>query len=315
MHTNNFARRDFLRVLAAGALTVSTASRGFGQAAQQAAQAPTPIVPTKLADRIYVLIGNGGNVGLITGDDGLMMIDCGLPDRGNDMVSAVAAVSPLKVQQLLNTHFHFDHTGGNETFGRGGTKIMAHENVKKILSIRFQDDAFGRTFEPLKPEGIPTETFTSGGKMTFGKVKMEYTHFAEAHTDGDTYVFFPEANILHCGDLFWNRMYPVIDYSAKGWLGGMIGGAAKMGKVGNEQTRVIPGHGEVGTKADLKAWHDMLVTVQGRLEPMAKQGKTMDEVLAAAPTKDLDAMWGKLRPADAFLKQAYPSLMQHGQKA
>ena len=274
-----------------------------------------PIVPTKLSERIYVLIGNGGNVGLVMAEDGLMMIDSGLPNRGNDMASAVAAVSPLKVQRLLNTHFHFDHTGGNETFGRTGTKIMAHENVKKILSIQFKDDAFGMTFEPLKPEGLPVETFTGGGKLTFGKEKLEYTHFAEAHTDGDTYVFFPESNILHCGDLFWNGMYPVIDYSAKGWIGGMIAAADKMGKVGNEQTRVIPGHGVVGTKADLKAWRDMLETVNQRLEPMAKQGKTLDEVLAAAPTKDLDEKWGKLRPADGFLKQAYPSITRRSQKA
>jgi cyclase len=315
MNINDFARRDFLHVVAAGAAALSFSSLGFAQAAGQAAQAPMPIVPTKLSDRIYVLIGNGGNVGLVVAEDGLMMIDAGLPTRGNDMASAVAAVSPLKVQRLLNTHFHFDHTGGNETFGRTGTKIMAHENVKKILSVEFKDDAFGMTFEPLKPEGLPVETFTGGGKLTFGKDKLEYTHFAEAHTDGDTYVFFPEANILHCGDLFWNGMYPVIDYSAKGWIGGMIAAAAKMGKVGDAQTRVIPGHGPVGTKADLAAWHDMLVTVNGRLEPMAKQGKALDEVLAAAPTKDLDEKWGKVRPADGFLKQAYPSITHRSQKA
>jgi glyoxylase-like metal-dependent hydrolase (beta-lactamase superfamily II) len=314
MNTHSFARRDFLRAVAAGAVVISFPSLDFAQAGQ-AAQAPMPIVPTKLSERIYVLIGNGGNAGLVVAEGGLMMIDSGLPTRGNDMVSAVAAVSPLKVQRLLNTHFHFDHTGGNETFGRTGAKIMAHENVKKILSIQFKDDAFGMTFEPLKAEGLPVETFTSGGKMTFGKEKLVYTHFAEAHTDGDTYVFFPEANILHCGDLFWNGMYPVIDYSAKGWIGGMIAAADKMGKVGDAQTRVIPGHGAMGSKADLKAWRDMLETVHQRLEPMAKQGKTLDEVLAAAPTKDLDEKWGKLRPADGFLKQAYPSITRRGQKA
>jgi cyclase len=314
MNTNDFARRDFLRLMGAGAAALTIPAGAFALA-PQAAQAPTPIVPTKLADRIYVLIGNGGNVGLLVEDDGLMMIDCGLPTRADDMVNAVSAVSKLKVQRLLNTHFHFDHTGGNEIFGRTGTKIMAHENVKKILSVDFKDDAFGQTFKALKPEGIPTETFTSGGKLTFGKDKLEYTYFPLAHTDGDTYVFFPESNILQCGDLFWNGMYPVIDYSAKGWLGGMIAAADKMGKVGNAQTTVIPGHGPVGTKADLKAWRDMLEVVNGRLEPMAKQGKTMEEVLAAAPTKDLDDKWGKARPSDAFLKQAYPSITMRSQKA
>ena len=131
--------------------------------AAQAAPVATPIVSTKLADRIYVLIGNGGNVGLVVDEAGLMMIDSGLPTRADDMVNAVSAVSKLKVQRLLNTHFHFDHTGGNETFGRTGTKIMAHENVKKILSIDFKDDAFGVTFAALKPEGIPTETLRPAG--------------------------------------------------------------------------------------------------------------------------------------------------------
>jgi cyclase len=315
MNKHSFARRDFLRGVAAGAAVLSLPCLDFAQGAGQAAQAPMPIVPTKLADGILVLIGDGGNVGLVVGDDGLMMIDSGLAERANDMVSAVAAVSQRKVQRLFDTHFHFDHTGGNETFGRAGAKIMAHENVKKILSVQFKDDAFGRTFEPLKPEGLPVETFTGGGKLTFGKAKLEYTHVPEAHTDGDSYVFFPEANILHCGDLFWNGMYPVIDYSAKGWIGGMVAAADRMGKVGDAQTRVIPGHGALGTKAELKAWRDMLETVHQRLEPMAKQGKTLDEVLAAAPTKDLDEKWGKLRPAEGFLRQAYPSITHRSQKA
>jgi glyoxylase-like metal-dependent hydrolase (beta-lactamase superfamily II) len=305
MNTHNIARRDFLRILGAGAAALYVPYPGFTQQAP-----PPPIQATKLTDTITMLSGNGGNIGVAIADDSLLMVDGGLPMRAEELVKAVEALSPRKVRILFNTHFHFDHVGVNEILGKSGTKIMAHENVKRILSMRFNDEAFGRTFEPLKPEGLPMETYTRGGRLSFGKNTVIYTHIAESHTDGDTYVFFPEANILQTGDLFWNGMYPVIDYSAKGWIGGMVTAADEMGKLGDANTRIIPGHGPLATKADLKAFRDMLATVHERLEPMVRQGKTIEEVLAAAPTKDLDEKWGKVRPAAGFLRQAYPSLVR-----
>jgi cyclase len=303
MNTHTLARRDFLRTLGAGAAALYFPYQGF-------AQTPGSIQAMKLTDTVTMLSGNGGNIGVAVADDSILMVDAGLAPRANDLVKAVAELSPRKIAILFNTHFHFDHVGANETLGKTGTKIMAHENVKKVLSIRFTDEAFGRTFDPLPPDGLPKETYTSGGKLSFGKNQVVYTHIAEAHTDGDTYVFFPEGNILQTGDLFWNGMYPVIDYSVKGWIGGMVAAADQMAKVGDANTRIIPGHGPLGTKADLKAFRDMLATVQERLEPMAKQGKTIEEVLAAAPTKDLDARWAKPRPSEGFLRQAYPSLVR-----
>jgi glyoxylase-like metal-dependent hydrolase (beta-lactamase superfamily II) len=308
MKTNTLARRDFLRTLAAGTAVLYFPYRGFSQA-------PVSIQAMKLTDTITMLSGDGGNIGVAVADDSILMVDSGLAPRANDLVKAVAELSPRKVAILFNTHFHFDHVGANELLGKNGTKIMAHENVKKVLSMPFKDDAFARTFDPLKPEGLPNATYTAGGKLTFGKNQVVYTHIAEAHTSGDTYVFFPEANILQTGDLFWNGMYPVIDYSDKGWIGGMIAAADQMGKVGDANTRIIPGHGPLGTKADLKAFRDMLAKVHERLEPMVKQGKTMEEVLAAAPTKDLDEKWGKPRPSEGFLRQAYPSLTRRNQKS
>jgi glyoxylase-like metal-dependent hydrolase (beta-lactamase superfamily II) len=305
MNTHNIARRDFLRMLGISAAALYVPYRGFAQQAP-----PPPIQATRLTDTITMLSGNGGNVGVAIADDSLLMVDAGLPMRAEELVKTVEALSPRKVRILFNTHFHFDHVGANEILGKSGTKIMAHENVKRILSMRFNDEAFGRTFEPLKPEGLPMETYTSGGRLSFGKNTVVYTHIAESHTDGDTYVFFPEANILQTGDLFWNGMYPVIDYSAKGWIGGMVTAADEMAKLGDANTRIIPGHGPLATKADLKAFRDMLATVHERLDPMVKQGKTVEEVLAAAPTKDLDEKWGKARPAAGFLRQAYPSLVR-----
>jgi cyclase len=317
MNTQDVSRRTFMHALAAGTAALSFSYWDFTKAlaAQGQQQAPTPIETRKITESVAMLSGDGGNVGVLLADDSILMIDSGLAVRAADIVKIVGSLSPRKIAILFNTHFHFDHVGANEILGRTGTKIMAHENVKKVLSSRFTDEAFGRTFEPLQREGIPVETYTAGGQLNFGKEKVIYKHVTEAHTDGDTYIFFPNANVLHTGDLFWNGLYPVIDYSAKGWIGGMVAAADEMYKVGDANTRIIPGHGPLGTKADLKAFRDMLAKVQERLEPMVKQGKTTDEIVAAVPTKDLDDKWGTVRRSEGFLRQAYPSLLRRNQKS
>ena len=316
MNTQEVSRRTFLRTLAAGSAVLSFSYWDFATVfAWPPQQAPTPIQTSKLTNSLAMLSGDGGNVGVLLADDSVLMIDSGLAMRAADIVKVVGELSPRKVAILFNTHFHFDHVGANEMLGKTGTKIMAHENVKRVLSSRFTDEAFGRTFDPLQREGIPVETYTTGGQLNFGKEKVVYKHVTEAHTDGDTYIFFSNANVLHTGDLFWNGLYPVIDYSAKGWIGGMVTAADEMYKVGDANTRIIPGHGPLGTKADLKAFRDMLAKVQERIEPMARQGKTIDDVLAAAPTKDLDDKWGGSRRTEGFLRQAYPSLLRHNQKS
>ena len=295
-------RRDFVKALVAGTAGLAFAVPAFGQ------QAPPAITVTKLTDRLAVLGGDGGNVALLIADDGLMMVDSGLAARAADLLKAAADIDGRKVQLLFNTHFHFDHVGANEALGGAGARIVAHENVKKRLGMRIVSEAFNRTFEPLAPEGIPSETFAAGGRITFGGQRVEYTHVPLAHTDGDAYLFLPGANVLHTGDLGGNGLYPVIDYSSGGWIGGMIAGIDRLLKVGDVNTRVIPGHGPIATKVDLKASRDMLSLVQERLTPMVRQERTVDEVVAAAPTKDLDQKWGAARGA-GFVRQAYNSLL------
>ena len=297
-------RRDFLQALMGGAAGLSFTYIASGQNAP-----PPPIQATKLTEDLAVLMGDGGNVAVLIAPDGLMMIDGGLPNRTDDMLKAVKEVDAHKVQILFNTHWHFDHVGSNEALGRSGAKIIAHENVKKRLSVKVTSEALNRSFDPLKPEGIPSETFTKGGKLTFGKQKIQYTHFAEGHTDGDAYLFLPAANVLHTGDLLFAGMYPVIDYSTGGWIGGMATACDVMLKAGDAKTRVIPGHGPMATKDDLKASSAMLHTVHERLAAAAKQGKSVDEVIASAPTKEFDDKWGKARPAAGFVRQAYNSLL------
>jgi cyclase len=304
-------RREFLSALIGGSAGLTFSFDLFGQAPA------TPIKATKLSGRIALIEGDGGNIGVIISDDGLMMIDGGYAERAADLLKTVSEkVDAHKVKLLFDTHWHLDHVGCNETLGAAGAKIMAHENVKKRLSVKTTMESMNRTFDPLKPEGFPTQEFSKGGKMTFGKEKIEYTHVPLAHTDGDTFLFFPEANIIHTGDLLFNGFYPVIDYSTGGWVGGMAHAAAVMQKVGDASTRIIPGHGPMATKEDLKATGAMLSTISERLEKLVKDGKSADEAVAAAPTKDFDDKFGHgfFKP-DVWTKIAYTSVVRHNQKS
>jgi glyoxylase-like metal-dependent hydrolase (beta-lactamase superfamily II) len=171
------------------------------------------------------------------------------------------------------------------------------------------------TFQPLSPVGVPSETFASNGAVAFGSSRVRYAHVPTAHTDGDSYVFFEGPNVLHAGDLFWNGFYPVIDYSAGGWIGGMASALETLMNVGDRSTRIIPGHGPLAARQDLQASREMLAAVQARLTVMAKDGKSVEEVLAAAPTKDLDARWARGRPAANFVRQAYNSILHRNRTA
>ena len=309
-------RREFLRALLGGAagLTVTLSSRAFGQA--PGAQAPPAITATKLTDRIVVFANAGGNVGVVLGPDGALMVDGGLPNRAADLAKAISEVSPRMVQVLFNTHYHGDHVGSNEFLGKNKVRIVAHENVKKRLSERIESQAFGRTIEPLGAAGQPTETFTTGGKLAFGQEALEYTHVPLSHTDGDAFVFFPNANIIHTGDLLFLGRYPVVDFTVGGSLAGMAAALERIDKVGNAQTRVIPGHGPVATKTELRAARETWLAINQRLETMAKEGRSIDEVLKAAPTKDFDAKVGPqaAMTAEGFLRQAYGGIQARAKR-
>ena len=306
-------RREFLHAVLAGAVgTTFTYRPAEAWRSVASAQNAPPITATKLADNLVVLSGDGGNVAIVIGPDGLFMIDGGLPERSADMLAAVADAAGRKVATLFNTHWHYDHVGSNEALGRLGTTIVAHENVKKRLGERTLFESANRTFDPLKPEGLPTRTFTVAGKEAVGRMALVYAHIALAHTDGDAYVFIPALNVLHTGDLLFNGTYPVIDYSTGGWIGGMAEASAALDKVGDANTKVVPGHGPMATKGDLKASHDMLATIHGRIAEMIKQGKSVEEAVAAKPTREFDARFGRgARTPDAFVQVAYTGIVRH----
>lgn len=275
-----------------------------------------PIQATRLSSRLALLAGDGGNIAIVISPDGLMMVDGGFAERAAELVTAVAGrVDTHPIRLVFDTHWHVDHVGANETLGRAGAKIMAHATVKKWLSQKVVIEGLGRVCEPLKPEGLPSESFTTGGKLTFGQEPVEYQHVANAHTDGDAYLFFPGPNVIHTGDLFFNGTYPFIDYTTFGWIGGMVAAEDRLLKAGDAKTRIIPGHGPLGTMEDLKASRNMLAAVYDRLEAMRKQGKTAAEAVAAAPTRDFDARFGKgtMKP-EQFVEIAYTGLLRHHAK-
>jgi len=298
-----------MQAVIAGAVGSSFTLRGRGQAP------PPPVIATKLAPDLVWLSGAGGNVALVIGSDDLLMIDSGFPERSADLLKAVSEVDGHKVTTLFNTHWHYDHVGSNEALGRMGAKIVAHENTKAHLGARTAMEVANRTFDPLKPEGIPVETFTRGGTLTFAKQRLEYTHIPLAHTDGDAYVFFPSLNVLHTGDLLFNGTFPVIDYSTGGWIGGMAQAAAALERVGDASTKIIPGHGPLATKDDMKATYTMLATIHERIEPMIKAGKSVEEAVAAHPSREFDDKYGQgARKPDAFVQVAYTSIVRHMKK-
>ena len=252
-------------------------------AAPAAAQGPdfekVQIKTEKVGEGIWVLAGAGGNIGVSVGADGVFLIDDEWAPMTPKVKAAVAALSDRPLRFILNTHWHPDHTGGNKDLGEAGALIVAHDNVR----LRMSSDQF--------IGALPVVTFNDAVTLHLNGDDVEAFHVPPAHTDGDAIVHFRRAGVVHMGDLFFNGMYPFVDLSSGGSFEGFIAAADRALALG-EGTRIIPGHGPVGTRADLRAYRDMLVTVRDRVKPLVQAGKTPAEVVAAHPLADLDAKWG-----------------------
>jgi len=296
-------RRDFLRICTAGAAGLCVSFSVRGQTENVALQA------TKLGNNLVLISGAGANVIAVAGPDGVAMVDGGLPEHSAELVRLVAAQGeshPVKV--LFNTNWHLAHTGSNETLGKAGAKIVAHANTRKWLKTRVYVEMQDRTYTPRPPEAIPTETFYTTAKMTFGQVPIEYGHLPFGNSDGDMYVFFPEANVMVASDILGVGRYPFMDYSTGGWIGGMVEATSVLLKMVDAKTRIVPSLGPVQTKQDLQAEHDMVVAVGGRVLTMIQQGKGYSEVVAAATTKEFDTQWGQ---PDQFVKEIFKGIMRN----
>ena len=263
----------------------------------------------KVADGIYMLMGRGGNIGVSAGEDGVFMIDDQFAPLTEKIKQAVASISNLPIRFLLNTHWHFDHTGGNENFGKGGSVIVAHQNVRKRLSTEQFMAAFNRKIPPKPKVGLPVITFTKDLTFHLNGDDLYVFHVKNAHTDGDSVIFFRKSNVLHAGDVLFAGMYPFIDVSSGGSINGIIEAVNQILPMINDATKVIPGHGRLSNKKTLLTYRDMLTTIRDRIERQVKAGDSLEKVLASAPTKDFDATWARgFIKSEAFVKIVYGSL-------
>ena len=264
----------------------------------------------QLASNVWILRGAGGNIGMIAGPDGVVIIDDQFAPLSDKIKAAVKSLTQYPVRAIVNTHWHGDHTGGNENFAKDGAEIFAHENVRKRMSeVHIFSGVRSDTVQPSPAKGWPVVTFEDGVKLYLNGEEITVIHVPPAHTDGDAFVWMPHANVIHCGDLCWNGLYPFIDASSGGKLDGMIGADERILTYANDQTKIIPGHGPLTDKAGLQHFHDMLVQVRERVAKQVKSHKTLEQLIASHPTADLDSIWGKgsMKPA-AFLESVYREL-------
>ncbi len=267
------------------------------------------VTAQQLAPRVYALFGSGGNMGLLVGDDGAVLIDDQYAPLSDKIKAAIAKLTDKPVRFILNTHLHGDHTGGNEAFGKSGAVIVAHDNVRKRLSTAQFSQRFNRTTPPSPYAALPVVTFAEDLTLHLDGDSIRVVHVPPAHTDGDAFVYFAKANVVHMGDTFTNGSYPFVDVSSGGTIDGYLTAADRVLAVANDQTKIIPGHGPVASKADLQEFRRVVGTIRDRIATMVKQGKSLTEVAAAKPTAEWDATWGKgFMTPDVFLDIVYNDL-------
>ena len=268
--------------------------------------ATAKITTQTLRGNVSALIGSGGNIGVLSGPDGKLIIDSGYSRSQKQIADALASISGDPIKHLINTHWHFDHTDGNEWMHSAGAMITAHENTKKHLSTTTRVEDWNFTF-PASPKGaIPTEVFNSDKTLHLNGASIALKYYGPAHTDGDISLHFAEADVLHTGDTWWNGYFPFIDYSTGGNIAGMIKAAEANLAMVTDKTIVIPGHGPIGGKKELTEYRDVLVTIRDRVAELKKQDKSVDEVIATKPATAYDAKWGTgFINGDFFTKLVY----------
>ena len=301
--TNRIIKR-----LPLSALILAVISSGSVLAGNHWDSVEVQTVPVR--DGLYMLMGEGGNIGVSVGEDGTFIIDDQYAEMTDKISSALGAVSGSTPRFLVNTHWHGDHAGGNENFGKKGSIIVAHENVREALKVEKSIPAFNMVKPPSPKEALPLITYQREMSLHLNGDDLRLYHVANAHTDGDSIVHFSKANVLHTGDVFFNGFYPFIDTASGGSIAGMIAASKKLLDLADENTRIMPGHGPLASKAELQAYHDMLVTAEANIAALKKAGKSVEDVVAAKPTAGLDGEWG-----DGFLQpDVWVSIVYAGMK-
>jgi glyoxylase-like metal-dependent hydrolase (beta-lactamase superfamily II) len=260
----------------------------------------------RLRKNVTVLLGSGGNIAVLTGTDGTLLVDAGIAVSQPKIMQAVASLSDDPIKHLVNTHWHFDHTDGNNWLHEAGAGIIAHENTRKRLSIRHRVPGWRFTF-PAAPKGaLPTIVFKQDLLLDLNGTSIALNYYEPAHTDSDISVYFAEADVLHVADTWWNGVYPFIDYSSGGSIDGSIEAAeANIARAG-DSTIIIPGHGPVGNKSELIEFRDMLVSIRANVAALKEAGKSLEQTIAAKPTAAFDDKWGRwVTTPEAFTGLVY----------
>jgi glyoxylase-like metal-dependent hydrolase (beta-lactamase superfamily II) len=267
------------------------------------------IKTTDLGDGVYMFEGQGGNITVALAKDGIIMVDGQFAPLHDKIKAAIAVISNLPVKYLINTHFHGDHTGGNEAFAKDGALVVSEINVKTRLAAGTSNGLTGAKTPPAPAGALPGKTYTGAFKIRMIGRVADLKHIANAHTDGDTYVWFKTANVLSTGDTFTNGRYPNIDFANGGNIKGMIAAADIYLKLTSARSRIVPGHGPIADKAALVEYRTMLVTARDRMAKLVADGKGEDDVVAAKPFADLDAKWAPTELASKnFIRVVYHSL-------
>ena len=295
------------RIALAAAAAAGWMIAGAATAQQPATPPPPPLIQwdkieiktTDLGQSTYMLEGQGGNITVAVGGDGIIMVDSQFAPLSDKIKAAIRAISPLPVRYLVNTHFHGDHTGGNESFAKDGVVIVAHDNIRVRLAAGTTNGLTGaQGARRGRAEALPRQTYLGGSlDLEVGGRTARLTHVANAHTDGDTWVYFADANVLATGDTMNNfKRYQNIDFANGGDVRGMIRATETYLKTANDDTKVVVGHGPLARKADIAEFRDMLVTSRERIQKLFDEGKSEEEVLALKPLADLDAKWAAGNP-------------------
>jgi cyclase len=269
--------------LVLGIVSTARAQRDFSRVEIQA---------EAVAPGITMLVGAGGNIGVFAGPDGVVLIDDQYAPLTEKIRKAVRSISDAPIRFVLNTHWHHDHTGGNQNLAGEGVLIFAHDNVRRRLTADQLLAATDPRATPNTPEALPIVTFDQSVTFHLNGDTVMATHFPHAHTDGDVIVFFSKANVVHMGDCFFNGIYPFIDVDSGGSIDGLIAAVEAVLAGTDAETRFIPGHGPLADRAALQTFHSMLVGVRDRVTALVREGKSLDEVQAAKPTAAWDAVWG-----------------------
>lgn len=300
---------DRRRFLEAAISTGAIAASGWS-AAQAAPPQTAAVTVTALSANLHLIAGAGGNVVALSGPEGLLLVDSGSAEHSPALLQTLASFGGSRAPNtVLNTHWHPDHTGGNEALRRAGAHIIAHENTRLWMGTEIRETWQDRIYKPRPKEAWPTETFFyKTCQMSFAGEPIEYGYLPQAHTDGDLYVYFRGQNVLVTGDVLSVGSYPILDYSTGGWIVGMENATAKLLTLADAATRIIPGTGPVQTRQDLQAEHDMLSAVHTEMWKMMRDSLSARDMVAARPTAPYDARWGD---PQLFIMNAYEGMYGH----